>query len=53
MIDTPYIALLNVFKRMRNLNGREKFSLFEEYKEWIIDDYSPDSIFFIREDPII
>ena len=53
MIDTPYIALLHAFKRMRNLNGRDKLSLFEEYKEWIIDDYSPDLIFFISENPII
>ena len=53
MIDTPYIALLHAFKRMRTLNGRDKLSLFEEYKEWIIDEYNTDSIFFIREDPII
>ena len=53
MIDTPYIALLHAFKRMRNLNGRDKLSIFDEYKEWIIDEYNTDSIFFIREDPII
>ena len=53
MIDTPYLALLNAFKRMRNLNGRDKSSIFEVYKEWIVDDYNPDSIFFIREDLII
>ena len=53
MIDTPYLALQNAFKRMRDLNGLDKLSIFEEYKEWIIDDYNSDSIFFVREDPII
>ena len=53
MIDTPYLALLNAFKRMKYLNGLDKLSIFEEYKEWIIDDYNSDSIFFVREDPII
>jgi len=53
MTDTPYLALLNAFRRMKNLNGLDKFSLYQEYKEWIIYDYSSQSIFFIREDPII
>ena len=53
MIDTPSLALLNAFKRMKYLNGLDKLSIFEEYKEWIIDDYNSDSIFFVREDPII
>ena len=53
MIDTPYLALLNAFKRMRYLNGLDKLSIFEEYKEWITDNYNSESIFFIRKDPII
>ena len=53
MIDTPYLALLNAFTRMRYLNGLDKLSIFEEYKEWIIDDYNSYEIFFVREDPII
>ncbi len=53
MIDTPYLALLNAFKRMRNLSGLDKLSIFEEYKEWIINDYDSELIFFVREDPII
>ena len=53
MIDTPYLALLHAFKRMRYLNGLDKLSIFEEYKEWIIDDYNSDEIFFVREEPII
>ena len=53
MIDTPYLALQNAFKRMRDLNGLDQLSIFEEYKEWIIDDYNSESIFFLREDPII
>ena len=53
MIDTPYLAFLHAFTRMRYLNGLDKLSIFEEYKEWIIDDYSSDQIFFVREDPII
>ena len=53
MLDTPYLALLHAFTRMRYLNGLDKLSIFEEYKEWIIDDHNSDEIFFVREDPII
>tara|TARA_B100000945_G_C20113715_1_gene471506 strand:- start:7 stop:168 length:162 start_codon:yes stop_codon:yes gene_type:complete len=53
MIDTPYLALNNAFRRMTVLNGLDQISIYEEYKEWIIDDYNYDSIFFVREDPII
>jgi len=53
MIDTPYLALLHAFTRMRYLNGLDKLSIFEEYKEWIIDDYNSYEIFFVREEPII
>ena len=53
MIDTPYLALIHAFKRMKYLKGLDKLAIFEEYKEWIIDDYNSDSIFFVREEPII
>ena len=53
MFDTPYLALLHAFRRMRILNGLDKFSIFEEYKEWIIDDYNCKSVIFIKEEPII
>ena len=50
MIDTPYLALLHAFKRMRILHGLDKFSIFQEYKEWIFDDYKCNSIIFIKEE---
>jgi len=53
MIDTPYLALLHAFRRMRILHGLDKFSIFEEYKEWIVDDYKCNSIIFIKEEHII
>ena len=53
MIDTPYLALLHAFRRMRILHGLDKFSIFEEYKEWIIDDNKCNSIIFIKEEHII
>ena len=52
MIDTPYLALLHAFTRMRYLNGLDKLSIYEEYKEWIIDDYNSYEFFFVREEPI-
>lgn len=53
MIDTPYLALINAFKRMKNLNGLDKLAIFQEYKEWIVDDYVSSTIFFVRKDPMI
>ena len=53
MIDTPYLVLLHAFKRMRLLNGLDKLSIFEEYKEWIVVSYKSDSIIFLRKDPIL
>ena len=49
MIDTPYLALLHAFRRLRILLGLDKFSIFEEYKVWIVDDYICNSIIFIIE----
>ena len=53
MIDTPYLALLHAFTRMRYFNGLDKLSIYEEYKEWIIDDYNSYEIFFVSEEPIL
>jgi len=38
---------------MRYINCLDKLSIFEEYKEWIIDDYNSESIFFVKEEPLI
>ena len=34
------------------LDELDKVSVFNEYKEWIINDYKKEQILFIREDPI-
>ena len=46
-------AILNVLERILILNELDKESVFNEYKEWIINDYKKEIILFIREDPII
>ena len=46
-------AILSALKRILILNELDKESVFNEYKEWIINDYKKESILFIREDPII
>ena len=46
-------AILNALNRILILDGLDKLSVFNEYKEWIINDYKKESILFIREDPII
>ena len=46
-------AILNALERILILNDIDKESVFNEYKEWIINDYKKESILFIREDPII
>ena len=46
-------AILNALERILILNEFDKESVFNEYKEWIINDYKKESILFIREDPII
>tara|TARA_Y100001978_G_scaffold177198_1_gene170534 strand:- start:1224 stop:1385 length:162 start_codon:yes stop_codon:yes gene_type:complete len=52
MFDTPYLTILHAFRRMRILNGLDKLSVFEEYKEWILDDYESNKILFIETDRI-
>ena len=46
-------AILNALDRILILDQLDKESFFNEYKEWIINDYKKESILFIREDPII
>ena len=46
-------AILNALDRILILDDLDKVSVFNEYKEWIINDYKKEPILFIREDPII
>ena len=46
-------AILNALDRILILDELDKVSVFNEYKEWIINDYKKESILFIRDDPII
>ena len=45
-------AILNALERIQILDELDKVSVFNEYKEWIINDYKKEQILFIREDPI-
>ena len=46
-------AILNALERILILKELDKESVFNEYKEWIINDYKKEPILFISEDPII
>ena len=46
-------AILNALDRILILDELDKVSVFNEYKEWIINDYKKEPILFIREDPFI
>ena len=46
-------AILNALDRILILDELDKVSVFNEYKEWIVNDYKKEQILFIREDPII
>ena len=46
-------AILNALERILILSDLDKESVFNEYKEWIINDYKKEPILFIREDPTI
>ena len=48
-----FCAILNALDRILILDELDKISVFNEYKEWIINDYKKEPILFIREDPII
>ena len=46
-------AILNALERILILDDLDKESVFDEYKEWIINDYKKEPILFIQEDPTI
>ena len=46
-------ALDNAKKRISILSGLDKNSVIEEYKEWIKDGLSKNTVLLLREDPII
>ena len=46
-------AILNALDRILILDELDKVSVFNEYKEWIVNDYKKESILFFREDPIV
>ena len=46
-------AILNALERIIILDDLDKESVFDEYKEWIINGYKKEPILFIREDPTI
>ena len=47
------LALDNAKKRISILNNSDKKSVIEEYKEWIKDGLSSQTVLLLREDPII
>ena len=47
------LAIDNAKKRINLLNDTDKKWVLEEYKEWINDGFDKDTIFLIRDDPII
>ena len=47
------LALDNAKKRLDVLEGSDKNSIFEEYKEWIKDGLSKHRVLLLRDDPII
>ena len=47
------VALDNAKKRINLLDNADKKSVFEEYKEWINDDFNNYTVLLLREDPII
>ena len=47
------LAIDNAKKRIKLLENRDQKCIFEEYKEWLKEDFDNQSILFLREDPII
>ena len=47
------VALDNAKKRINLLDNSDKNCVLQEYKEWINDGLSKQSVLIIREDPII
>ena len=47
------VALDNAKKRITLLDDSNKKCVLEEYKEWIKDGLSSDTVLLLRDDPII
>ena len=47
------LAIDNAKKRIKLLENRDQKCIFEEYKEWLKEDFDNQSILLLREDPII
>ena len=47
------LAIDNAKKRISLLDDSDKNCVLEEYKEWIEDGLSNDTVLLLREDPII
>ena len=47
------VALDNAKQRINLLDNSDKKCVFEEYKEWIKDGLSSNTVLLLREDPII
>ena len=47
------LALDNAKKRINLLDNSDKKCVLEEYKEWINEGLSSDTVLLLREDPII
>ena len=47
------IALDNAKKRINLLNHSDRKSVLDEYKEWIKDGLSEQTVLLLRDDPII
>ncbi len=47
------VALENAKKRINLLDSTDRECVLEEYKEWINDGLSKQTILLLREDPII
>ena len=47
------LALDNAKKRIKSLDSSDKKCVLEEYKEWIKDGLSDNTVLLLRDDPII
>ena len=47
------LTLDNAKKRIDFLDSSDKECVLEEYREWINDDFSNQTVLLLREDPII
>ena len=47
------LAIDNAKKRINLLNDIDKKCVLEEYKEWIKDGFSKNTVLLLRDDPII